>query len=445
MKKHLTWLTAVGAASALVLSGCAAEPGSGGGDAAAEGTVTVRLWDDNAKQVYEESVAAFQESHPDIKVNIETVPWADYFSNLRQDVAAGNAPDMFWLNGANMHDYVAANQLAPVADVLGTDDTASFDPGVVDQYSFDGKLMGIPQISDGGIALYYNAELLEAAGLTPADLEGLKWSPGGEDTLLPVLQKLTVDANGHNATEAEFDPDNIVQYGFNASQDLQAIILPFIAANGGSYQDGDTFTYTNPKTQEAFQYIVDLINTNRVAPPAQDTNPNGDYARDAFLQGKIAIFQSGTYNLANVSQGADFDWGIAGLPGGPAGVGTPSPGVVMVTNAAKADNPAVQAFAKWIASADGNKQFGESGSFIPAVVDARQSFIDFWDAEDAKANVTTFFVTEDQTVIPPAGGANWAQAEQAFRPILDEMFLGRVAVPQALKNAEDAANAAIGG
>ncbi len=41
---------------------------------------------------------------------------------------------------------------------------------------------------------------------------------------------------------------------------------------------------------------MDLINKEHVAPSAADTNDNGDFSRDQFLQGKIALFQSGAYN-----------------------------------------------------------------------------------------------------------------------------------------------------
>ena len=59
-------------------------------------------------------------------------------------------------------------------------------------------LWGVPQLTDGGIALYYNKKLLSDAGITPEQLTGLVWAPGGgsADTLLPILQKLTVDTAG---------------------------------------------------------------------------------------------------------------------------------------------------------------------------------------------------------------------------------------------------------
>ena len=63
-----------------------------------------------------------------------------------------------------------------------------------------------------------------------------------------------------------------------------------------------------PRANAAVGYLVDLINKEHVAPSAADTNDNGDFSRDQFLQGKIALFQSGSYNLANVAEGASFEW-----------------------------------------------------------------------------------------------------------------------------------------
>jgi multiple sugar transport system substrate-binding protein len=440
MNKAVRISTAFAAIVSLgLLAGCS---GAGGSSDDASGTVKLRTWDENAEKTYQDSIQAFHKDHPDITVKVETVPWSDYFSNLRQDVAAGDGPDIFWLNGANLFDYVKSEQIAPVKDVLGSDKTDDFDPAVVKQYTADGKLMGIPQTSDGAIALYYNKELLKQAGVSEDALNNLSWQPGADsDELTKTMQKLTVDKDGHSADQGSFDAKNISQFGYNASQDLQAILLPFIGSNGGTYQKGEKFTYTNPKTVEAFQYVVDLINKQHVAPPAEDTNPNGDYARDAFLQGKIAVFQSGTYNLSNVAEGADFDWGLAQLPEGPEGAVTPAPGVVAAVNAESADNKAVQTFAKWLASEDGNKFFGDGGTAIPAVVNARDTFTSYWKGKDV--DVSPFLMEEGDKAIEPAQGSKYAEAEQAFRPILDEMFLGRTKVPSALKKANKAANDAV--
>ena len=53
-----------------------------------------------------------------------------------------------------------------------------------------------------------------------------------------------------------------------------------------------------------------LINHDHVAPPASDTNDNGDFSRNQFLQGRMALFQSGTYNLAAIADQSHFRWGV---------------------------------------------------------------------------------------------------------------------------------------
>src|SRR5690625_7753123 len=86
----------VAAISALALAACSpGSGGSGGGDGSGDGNggeqtvVTFRLWDDNAAAAYEESFDAFTEENPDIKVEIELVPWGDYWTRLPQDIGSG--------------------------------------------------------------------------------------------------------------------------------------------------------------------------------------------------------------------------------------------------------------------------------------------------------------------------------------------------------------------
>src|SRR5699024_7038766 len=74
--------------SALLLAACS--PGSSDDDSGDGGsgatTVTFRLWDEAAAAAYEESFATFEEQHTDIDVEVETVPWANYWDRLPQDI-----------------------------------------------------------------------------------------------------------------------------------------------------------------------------------------------------------------------------------------------------------------------------------------------------------------------------------------------------------------------
>ncbi|MCV7346267.1 ABC transporter substrate-binding protein [Mycolicibacterium rhodesiae] len=381
--------------------------------------VTVRVWDPQVAAAYAESFTEFSRTHPGIEVRTNVVPYASYFTTLRTDVAGGGADDIFWLNNANFAEYAYNHRLMSVAP------SPHWDPSVIAQFTREGSLWGVPQLTDAGIALYYNADLLAADGIDPAALDTLRWDPDPSiDTLRPMLQRLT-----HGK-----------QWAYNAANDLQAIYLNYIGSAGGVFSDGDRFAFDNPQAATAFRYVVGLINTDRVAPPASDTNDNGDFSRNQFLSGRMALFQSGTYNLAQVAEQARFRWGVALLPAGPAGRVSVTNGIVAAGNPASRHPDAVREVLAWLGSDRGNSYLGRHGAAIPAVLPARQVYFDYWSAKGV--DVTPFFRVLDGPRIPAPGGPGFAAGYQAIKPHFDEMFLGRTPVDEALPAAERAANAA---
>ncbi|EUA33431.1 bacterial extracellular solute-binding family protein [Mycobacterium xenopi 4042] len=272
--------------------------------------VTVRLWDDQVAEAYRQSFAAFTRSHPAIEVRVNLVAYSTYFETLRTDVAGGSADDIFWLSNA----YLAG-------------------------YADSGRLMKIQPCPTGSPRWSSSSPEAACCGGTPADRRGDRGvlqrrstgrrrnrardrefaavEPRQPRHPAPVLAQLTVDADGRTAATPGFDARRVRQWGYNAANDPQGIYLNYIGSAGGVFQDGDRFAFDNPAAVAAFRYLVGLINSDHVAPPASATNDNGDFSRNQFLAGKMALFQSGTYNLAVVAEHARFHWGIAMLPAGP--------------------------------------------------------------------------------------------------------------------------------
>ena len=381
--------------------------------------VTVRLWDQQVAAAYRESFAQFTHEHPDIEVRVNVVSYATYFDTLRTDVAGGGADDIFWINNSNFAEYADNGRLMPV------DPAPHWEPSVVGQFTRNGVLWGVPQLTDAGIALYYNAELLAADGVSPAELGNARWDPDpAVDTLRPLLARLT-----HGR-----------QWGYNAANDLQGIYLNFIGSAGGVFTTGDRFAFDNPGAVTAFDYVVGLINTDRVSPPASDTNDNGDFSRNQFLAGRMAVFQSGTYNLAQIAQQATFRWGVAMLPTGPAGRVSVTNGIVAAGNPASRNPAAVREVLAWLGSTRGNEFVGRHGAAIPAALPAQRAYFDYWSAKGV--DVTPFFAVLQGPRIAAPGGAGFAAGYQAIKPYFDEMFLGRQPVALTLAAAQGAANTA---
>lgn len=400
--------------------------------------VTVRLWDEQVAAAYRESFAEFERAHPGIEVRVNVVAYSTYFDSLRTDVAGGGADDIFWISNAYFAEYADSGRLMDIDRTMGAQ---AWEPSVVDQFTRDGTLWGVPQLTDGGIALYYNADLLSAAGIDPGELTTLRWSPDpAVDTLRPLLARLTLDHEGRTADAAGFDAQRIRQWGYNAANDLQGIYLNYIGSAGGVFAVGDRFAFDNPQAAQAFSYLVGLINAEHVAPPASATNDNGDFSRNQFLQGRMALFQSGTYNLAAIADAAPFRWGVAMLPEGPAGRVSVTNGIAAAGNSATAHPEAVREVLAWMGSARGNAYLGAGGAAIPAVLDAQRVYHEYWRARGV--DVSPFFDVLDGPRIEAPGGAGFAAGFDALKPYFDEMFLGRRDVATTLKQAQKAANAA---
>ncbi|MFT3970017.1 MAG: sugar ABC transporter substrate-binding protein [Micropruina sp.] len=441
-----TFVAAVATAVALGAAGCSpaqqAQPtASAGGEAV---TVTVRMWDEQWQKVYDASFAKFHEQNPNITVKTVVVPWNDYFTKLRNDVGGGNAEDIFMMNGSYLQPYVTSGSLLEIGADFAAQ-KSDWLPAAIEQYTRDGKLWGVPQTTDGGIAMYYNKKLLADAGVTPEQLTGLTWAPGGGsgDTLLPLLKKLTVDTSGKRGDESGFNGSKPKQWGYSAAQDLQGIYYNFIGSNGGQFQDSTgKFVFASPESTEAFQYIVDLINKYKVSPAASNTNSDSDFTKNQFLQGKIALFQSGVYNLKNVADGAKFDWGIAPMPAGPKGAVSVVNNIIAAGNAKSKNPEATKKVLQWMGSPEGASFFGSTGTAIPAVITAQSSFNTFWKSKNV--DPSQFAAQGKLPSIPAPAGENYGAAFEKWKPIFDEIFLGTTPVADGLAKAQTAANKANG-
>jgi multiple sugar transport system substrate-binding protein len=402
--------------------------------------VTVRLWDAQVAAAYRESFGEFTRLHPDIEVRVNVVAYATYFDALRTDAAGGSADDVFWLSNAYFAQYADSGRLMNIAETVGPDAATGWEPSVSDQFTRNGVLWAVPQLTDAGIAVYFNADLVEAAGVDLRQLLAMRWSQGDVDTLRPLLARLTLDADGRRAGERGFDPDRIRQWGYNAANDLQGIYLNYIGSAGGMFSDGDRFAFDNPGSVAAFDYLVRLINGDHVAPPASDTNGNGDFSRNLFLQGRMALFQSGTYNLAAIAEQSHFRWGVVPMPVGPVGRVSVTNGIAAAGNSASRHPDAARRVLDWMGSASGNRYLGARGSAVPAVLAAQRVYFDYWARRGV--DVGPFFSVLDGPRIPAPGGPGFPAGYQAIKPYFDEMFLGRSDVATTLRAAQSAANAA---
>jgi multiple sugar transport system substrate-binding protein len=198
-------------------------------------------------------VKDFNASQDKIQLILEIVPYNSAQATISTEIASGNAPDVVgpvgWAGSNFYHGQWL--DMSPYIESSGFD-TSVFNPALVKMYQTEEGQVGLP-FAVYPSAMFYNAKLFDEAGLDyPPAAYGSNGGPatytldGKEvewnwDTVAEVSKRLTVDANGKNATEDGFDKTKIVQYGFTWNYEGHPSYLGTYFANGSMLApDGKT-------------------------------------------------------------------------------------------------------------------------------------------------------------------------------------------------------------
>lgn len=262
-------------------------------------------------------VAKFNASQNDIDLVLEIVTNANAYSTLATEIAGGNAPDVVGPVGIRGRDSFkgAWLDLQPLV-TKNKYDLTQFDKAMVDFYrTKDEGLVGLPFAIYPSF-LHVNKALFAEAGLPlpptkygdPYIDEKGKKLPWDMNTVKMLGMKLTVDANGNDATSPKFDSTKIVQFGYGLQfSDLRGYATAF---GSGSFVAADGKSAQLPKNWVA------AVNFYQNAMWKDWWIPNGPYANsdtfnkgDVFASGKVAMVPIHTwYDGFAAIQKLDFDY-----------------------------------------------------------------------------------------------------------------------------------------
>lgn len=139
-------------------------------------------------------VEAFNESQDEIYVDYELVSWADIFTRLYADIAAGNPPDVVWYGALQLNEWYKMGLLEPLDDWLG-DAVGAYLPHLTAPGSdvvFDGKMYGAP-FTQAARGVVVRRDWFEEAGVPPEEI--LTW-----DDLIEAAERVSDPARGRYAT-----------------------------------------------------------------------------------------------------------------------------------------------------------------------------------------------------------------------------------------------------
>ncbi|GIH15267.1 ABC transporter substrate-binding protein [Rugosimonospora africana] len=417
-------LLAAAPAAALAAAGMSACGNSDGGNGNGSGTVVFRIWDEEQQPGYQKSVNAFMTAHPTIKVKLEMLPFAQYWTKIITESAAGTGADVFWDTVPYFPQLVKQGVIENLDPLIQKDsfDLNQFYPQVTSAYMYQNHHYGIP--ADFGIAsMVYNKDLCDKAGVTlPAELT---WAPDGSGTLLPILQKLTVDTNGRHPTDPGFDPKHVKQWGFMAENHDQTQYISWIPENGGSFMTAPfgKFAFDQPAALAALQWQYDLINKWHVAPA-----PSEGAALDLFNRGQVGLYPAVNALLPYVVGKGTFTVGVTALPSGPKGRVVNVNGLSFALNKHSKNKTAAWELIKWLGSSQSQQIMAGGGYVWPANKSLAQGYLDYWKGKGQ--NLQPFVDAAAGASVPMPITPVWNAASLAISNAFQTMFQGQTGVKQ---------------
>jgi multiple sugar transport system substrate-binding protein len=354
-RRRFLKLSGLGLAGASLLGAA----GCGGGGEGSKVTLRWSMWADSPedRKVWEGLANAVTKAHPNIKVNLETISFQDYWDKLQTQLAGENEGDIVSMQQQRMPGFAARGAMQPLQQFIEQDsdfDFQDFFPVIEEGLSFQGAVHALAY-DLGPLILYYNKDLFDAAGVrVPSPNEPMSWDQ-------------------FRQTATELTNKGAKQYGY-IHNPVFDYFVPWLWSGGGDYMNADKTECTLGSSQSiaALEFVVGLFTEGIAAPITDLANPN--FGVEQFFGGQVGMYLDGPWQIINVRENAGFDFGLAPMPAGSAGsitwVAGSGFGVSNTTDYAEEAWKAI----KVITSTDSLKKVAKAGRGYPARKSAVPAF-----------------------------------------------------------------------
>ena len=313
------------------------------------------------EETLQKMVDAFQEEYPYITVEVETIGYDDYFTQMQTRVAGGTAPDCYELNIENFAAYANKGMLAEISgiDVSGLNETA------LNAFNVKGVQYGLPE-SFSNVVLIYNKDLFDQAGVAYPTAD---WTQDDLQAAAEAIRALGDDIFGiwQPITYNEF--------------------FKVVAQYGGALlnEDKTAFSINSPENIQAAQALVDRVLVSNVQPNTVQQGGMGDW--DMFMSGRLGMIPTGIWAFQTFTENCDFDWDIAVEPGSTQKA-THFFSNCVVLNPESKNQEAAATWLAWLTSRTRSAEIRlEAGWDLPALsdMDALASYLEITPPENREA------------------------------------------------------------
>ncbi|HRL11941.1 MAG TPA: sugar ABC transporter substrate-binding protein [Aggregatilineales bacterium] len=269
---------------------------------AQDGKVTVTWWAtergrDTAatRDLHFKMARAFEAEHPNIQVAVALYPSSGFATRIVTAVAAGQGPDIWY----HYYSPDVATQgfladLTPFVEESGV--AANWFTSAERRAVYDGRYYGVPRDAVAGF-IAYNKDIFDAAGMAyPED----GWTIAEYREMANQLTDVENDVYGVGAIVGGEGCMLWSPFSFNLGAEITS-------------PDGrDTVGYMDtPEAANAMRWCLEIVTEDQVAAPAELMDQFGELV---FLSGSVAMQSVSDWEIAAITEQADFNWGVVAPP-----------------------------------------------------------------------------------------------------------------------------------
>jgi multiple sugar transport system substrate-binding protein len=253
-----------------------------------------------------------------VEIQMERVSWDTLYQQLATSLPVGEGPDITAFATERIGGYAESGAIVPIDDVYKSSqvDSSKIPTVFNENLQYNGNYYGVP-VNIASLILYYNKDIFDKANIEYPN-DGWTW-----DDLEKAALALTKDEDGEH------------QYGFGMATNNTIQMWPImIWAGCGDFIQNGKSVFNSPENVKTITRWADLIRNNKIGPEAC----TGADIDTLFSTGKLGMYFCGPW-AAGSFDAAGVNYGMAGVPAGPAGKATLAQGIGMyMTSSAKEEH-----------------------------------------------------------------------------------------------------------
>ncbi len=290
--KKIFGLFAVGAAS-MALASCSSD----------QFTIAVWTGNDTETAALDDVITSFEEKYG-VETKLEV--YGNYNEDLVVNIAAGNAPDVFYLPANQFDSFYDQGILADISYLYTEEELAGFSH--IGAYAKDGAQYGITK-DYSTLALYYNAKMALDCGVTESELANFETSSyeqmiglnGESSTLEPIYDKIETCDASYTVGSQSYKYSDSIQTGLTFNVDLARNEMFVVNAGSSLTKESNSLELSNIGSTEVVNVMQPIYERLAQDYFATMQQIDGGWNGDAMVTRKTFAILEGNWVIGHLS------------------------------------------------------------------------------------------------------------------------------------------------